>query len=278
MSSMRVLLLGAAIVAGSTLQANSADLYGGSIKDAPVMMAAPAHAGWYLRGDGAWASYNVGDVSIVDQGLINPPSTIVSSGGDIDNGWAIGGGFGRYFGSNFRGDLTLEYRSDVDVSGTANACCSLATQTSVHGVVGLANLYYDFNRGGPIVPYIGGGLGFARLKTGSGVLGCDYDCQNNFGDATYEGTSKTNFAIAGMAGVSVKLRGGEASYVGGGMKDAPVMVEGGRALYLDVGYRFLHLGDIETDHALQTNGNQLDVGWDNLNAHEVRVGLRYDLN
>ena len=29
----------------------------------------------------------------------------------------------------------------------------------------LANLYYDFNRGGRFIPYIGGGIGFAHNET-----------------------------------------------------------------------------------------------------------------
>lgn len=276
--SMRVVLLGAAIVVGSAMQAGAADLYGGGLKDQGPVAVAPVKSNWYLRADGSWAAYSVGDFNLYDHGVVNAPTTFSSTDGDVDNGWGVGGGIGRYFGYNVRGDLTLEYRTSTDVTGTATACCDLGTKSSVDGVVGLANLYYDFNRGARIVPYIGAGIGFAHLKSGGGTLGCVTGCGANFGDATYGGESRTNFAVAGMAGVSVKLRGGEPAYVEGGMKDTPVVIEGGRALYLDVGYRFLHLGDIDGGKALQTNGNAIDVGWDSLNAHEVRVGLRYDLN
>lgn len=276
MSSMRASLIAVALLFGAPLNAAAADLYGG-MKDAPVYAQPTSRGGWYARIDGAWAAYNIGDVSIVDLGLVNAPSDFYNNGGDVDNGWSIGGGVGRYFGGGFRGDLTLEHRTSTKATGTAESCCDLGTETDVDGLVGLANVYYDFNRGGRITPYIGAGLGFARLETDGGTLGCVTGCGVNFGDAEYEGSSNTNLAVAAMAGLSVKLRGGEQTYMGG-IKDAPVMVDSGRGLYLDVGYRFLHLGDVEAGHAVQSNGNELEVGWDDLNAHEVRFGLRYDLN
>ncbi|MEZ5899639.1 MAG: outer membrane protein [Hyphomicrobium sp.] len=277
MAFTRTLSLGAAILFSTVFGANAADLYGG-MKDpqyvAPMVSAGPSV---YLRADGSLAFHTIDDISIVDQGLVNPPSAISGGNSDIDNGWGVGGGVGMYFGRGFRGDLTLEYRTSADVSGTAEAtCCTLGTSTDVDGVVGLANLYYDFNRGGRFMPYLGAGIGFAHLSTGSGTLGCVSACGANFGDATYGGSSTTNFAVAAMAGLTVKLRGGQPVYMGG-VKDEPVMVDSGRGLYLDIGYRFLHLGDVETGNALQTNGNALNVGWDDMNAHEFRFGLRYDL-
>lgn len=276
MASLRAFLLTCAAIAAGTASASAADLYGGGMKDgyAPQPMA-ELRPSIYVRVDGAWAFYNVDDISIADQGLVNAPTTFSGNTSDIDNGWSVGGGVGTYFSRGFRGDLTLEYRTGTNVSGTAIACCTVGTSTDVDGIVGLANLYYDFNRGGRFVPYIGAGIGFAHLKTGGGTLGCVSGCGASSGNATYGGDSTTNFAVAGMAGVSVKLRGGEQVYAGG-IKDAPVMVESGRGLYLDLGYRFLYLGDVEAGSAVQTNGNALQVGFDDLNAHEFRFGLRYD--
>lgn len=284
-----LLVIGAAFVVGSVSGASAADLGnygGGSIKDAPYQVAAPS-AGWYFRIDGGYAAYDADSVSIVDQNTIGAPAATVFSnfGGDVGDGWSVGGGIGRYFGNGFRGDLTLEYRGSTDLRGSASAdpCCELVeTQTEFDGVVGLANLYYDFNRGGRFIPYIGAGIGFAHLKTDGGTLSCSvpnatYSCATDFGDAEYGSSSKTNFAVAAMAGVSIKLRGGEPAYVTS-IKDAPVEVSSGRALYLDAGYRFLYLGDFETHNAYQSNTNQIDVEWNDLTAHEVRVGLRYELN
>lgn len=283
-----LLLIGAAFVLGNASGASAADLGnygGGSIKDAPYEVATPS-AAWYFRVDGGYAAYDIDNVSIVDLNTIGAPAATPFSnfGSDIDNGWSVGGGIGKRFG-NWRIDATLEYRGSTDVSGSASAslCCELVeTETQFDGIVGLANLYYDFNRGGRIVPYIGAGIGFAHLETDGGALSCaipnvGYSCVTDFGPADYDSSSTTNFAAAAMAGISIKLRGGETGYVTS-IKDAPVEVSSGRALYLDAGYRFLYLGDLGTQHAEQANTNRIDLDWDELTAHEVRVGLRYELN
>lgn len=282
MSSMRsvIAMAGAFMALGTAPGAQAADLYGG-MKDEPYVHQAPAGpSGWYITGYGAWASYDVDDVSVTDLALTGLPVTAFTDAtSDIDSGWAFGGGVGRYFGRGFRGDLTLEYRTSTDVSGSvgASCCTEISTQTELDGVVGLANLYYDFNRGGRFVPYIGGGIGFAHLETDGGTVSCTVGCAGLFGDADYGGSSTTNFAAAAMAGLTWQIRSGGTQYMGG-IKDEPVAVSTGRALYLDVGYRFLYLGDVEAGNAVQTSGNELEVGWDSLMSHEVRVGLRYDLN
>ena len=81
-----------------------------------------------------------------------------------------------------------------------------------------------------------------------------------------------------MAGVSWRIRGGETTYVGG-LKDEPVAVSSGHALYLDVGYRFLYLGERQRQMTLceQARGRR-EPKVKNITAQEVRVGLRYDLN
>jgi opacity protein-like surface antigen len=80
-----------------------------------------------------------------------------------------------------------------------------------------------------------------------------------------------------MAGVSWRIRGGETTYVGG-LKDEPVAVSNGHALYLDVGYRFLYLGDVKTGDITWNPGEVVDPEIKNITAHQIRVGLRYDLN
>jgi opacity protein-like surface antigen len=149
-------------------------------------------------------------------------------------------------------------------------------KTSFDSTVFLANLYYDFNRGGRFVPYIGAGIGFAHTRVDDGIVTNGCGCV-----ATFDGASETNFALAAMAGFSWKIRGGEPVYVGGLKDNIPVQVSGGRAMYLDVGYRYLWLGDVKTGDLVFTGVNPpppVDPEIKNLSAHEVRVGLRYDLN
>lgn len=288
-----LLLLGAAFVLGNASGASAADLGnygGGSIKDGPYVESYTPSAAWYFRVDGAYSAYDIDDVSLFDHNIGTPPAgapTAFSNfGGGVDDGWSIGGGIGKRFG-NWRIDATLEHRGSTDLTGSASAsCCDLLeTETSFDGIVGLANLYYDFNRGGRIIPYIGAGIGFAHLKTDGGALSCSVPAApathchiptTAFGDSEYGSSSTTNFAVAAMAGLSFKLFGGEGGQYSASIKDAPIVSD--RALYLDAGYRFLYLGDFDTNASYQSNGNQIDLEWNDLTAHEVRVGLRYELN
>jgi opacity protein-like surface antigen len=270
LSTRKAILVSAALILGGTQGALAADLYGGgSFKDAPVMAPMPAaSAGWYVRVAGG---YNLFSDPTIDVEGFNK-----TTNNSIDNSWSVGGGIGRYFGLGFRGDITVDHLFDAGVEGDINCGCGTYVGTAkfdFSSTVVLANLYYDFNRGGRFVPYIGAGIGFAHNETSSGVV--DNSC---FCIATIEKGSSNQFAAAGMAGVSWRLRGGETTYVGG-LKDEPVAVNNGRALYLDVGYRFLYLGSVNTGDLVWASTNVgVDPKVKNITAQEVRVGLRYDLN
>ncbi len=265
----KVLLVGAALVLGSAHGALAADLYGGGLKDAPAMAPMPApSAGWYVRVDGGYDLFD--DPTITVDGFSKTTNT------SIDGSWSVGGGIGRYFGSGFRGDITVDHLFDSQTEGDINCGCGTYVGTAkfdFSSTVVLANLYYDFNRGGRFVPYLGAGVGFAHNETSSGVVDDACGCI-----ATIDKGSDNQFAAAAMAGLSWRLRGGETRYVGG-LKDEPVAVSSGNALYLDVGYRFLYLGSVKTGDLVW---NSTDVGVDpevkDITAHQVRVGLRYDLN
>jgi opacity protein-like surface antigen len=266
----KVLALGAALVLGGALDASAADLYGGSLKDALAMAPMPApSAGWYARIDGGYNWYTNPTIDV--EGFSATTNT------SIDGAWSVGGGIGRYFGRGFRGDITVDHLFDSEVNGDINCNCGGGyvgtAKFDFSSTVVLANLYYDFNRGGRFVPYIGGGVGFAHNETSAGEVDNSCVCV-----ATIDKGSSNSFAAAAMAGVAWRIRGGETRYVGG-LKDEPVAVSGGNALYMDFGYRFLYLGDVKTG---DLTWNSTNVGVDpevkNITAHEVRVGLRYDLN
>jgi opacity protein-like surface antigen len=267
-SARKVLLLGAAFVLGSALSASAADLYGGSIKDAPEMAPMPAaSAGWYLRVDGGYNWFTTPGVEM-DQGYTAHDTK-------LDGTWSIGGGIGRYFGRGFRGDITVDHLFNSNVSSEFCDCYGTASHAKFDfsSTVLLANLYYDFNRGGRFVPYIGAGVGFAHNETGAGSVTEDCGCEGTIGKG-----SSNSFAAAAMAGISWKIRGGETTYVGG-LKDEPVAVNSGHAMYLDVGYRFLYLGDVKTgDITWDVAAPSVDPKLKDITAHQIRVGLRYDLN
>lgn len=264
LNARKALFLGAALVLGSALSASAADL--GGLKDEPVAApAATGPSGWYIRADGGYAWYD------------NPGITVegfTAHDTDMGGAWSVGGGIGYYFGRGFRGDITVDHLFDATTETTLCNCGGEigTAKFDVSSTVVLANLYYDFNRGGRFMPYIGGGVGFAHNETSGGTINTVCGC-----DGTVDGGSSNSFAAAGMAGFSWRLRGGEPRYMGG-LKDEPVAVSSGNALYLDVGYRFLYLGDVNTGE-LAWDGNSVnEAKVKDVTAHQIRIGLRYDLN
>lgn len=253
----RALVAGAAMICSLSAVHAGGDLRG-SVKDdyAPVATS----SGWYVRADLGYAWQNSDRVSV-----LHP--TIASS--SISDTWSIGGGVGRYFGRGFRGDLTYEFRDNTDINATSTNCCSTSTHFSMRSQVLLANLYYDFRPGERINPYVGAGIGFARNESSGGSYP-----GNTCGCTPYEEKTQYNLAWALMAGASIRLDRGVQRV--GGIKDSGyVSVSEPGRLHLDLGYRYLNLGDAAT------GPNQYDgvagPKAANIDAHEIRVGLRYDL-
>lgn len=249
----RVLLAGAALVATASGAMAGGDLYGG-VKDAPVQVS----RSWYLRGDFGWAWQNADSLTVYHP-------TLASSG--VDDTWTIGGGVGRYFGRGFRGDVTYEWRGNTDFTADSTACCSTSTRFSMRSQAVLANLYYDFRPGQRFNPYVGAGIGAAYVDTSGGSYP-----NNTCGCVPYVGKDQWNFAWALMAGVSMRLDRG--TRYAGGIKDSVTYTEPGR-LHLDLGYRYLNLGEVATGP--NSWDNRPGPKTDSLDAHEFRVGLRYDL-
>jgi len=254
-ATYRSVVAGAALVLAGAASASAADLYGG-MKDAPVVYAQPAT--WYLRGD---YSYSWMDGSELSRAIVAFDSA------SIDNTWGVGGGIGYYFGRGIRGDVTYEWRASADVRGTGPG--TVSTQFDLQSSLLLANLYYDFRPYERFTPYVGIGLGAAHHRAGGGtVQACGGLCAN-FGD-------DSNWSAAGalMAGFSFRIdRGGHAPV---SIKDTAVYTEPGR-LHLDVGYRFLYLGDAHTGNLIGTTFATPGPRLDDITAHEIRVGLRWDI-
>jgi opacity protein-like surface antigen len=253
--SYRSIIAGAALMVAGATGASAADLYGG-MKDAPMVYSHPAN--WYLRGDFGYAWMDGGELS---------RAIVPFDSASIDNTWALGGGGGYYFGRGVRGDLTYEWRGSTDVVGTGPG--TVSTQFDLHSSVLLANLYYDFRPFERFTPFVGIGLGAAHHRaSGGSIVACGGLC-NNFGD-------DSNWSAAGalMAGFSYRIdRGGHAPV---SIKDGGGTIEPGR-LHLDVGYRFLYLGDAHTGNLIGTTFVTPGPRLDDITAHEIRVGLRWDI-
>jgi opacity protein-like surface antigen len=242
---------------------------GAKAADMPVYYepeAVEEYGGWYLRGD-IGASFQFSD------DLDSPYFDTIAAAGDtlylFDSEWSpswfLGAGVGYQINDSWRVDVTGEYRFDSDFS--ANDAYDTDSDGDIDGTnfydgkkeeaVFLFNAYYDFESYGIVKPYVGAGVGAAWIKISEFT---DVN-PNPFAIGLSGSTETWNFAAALYAGATVDLK---------------------ENLKLDVGYRFLYMGDAETEDLLDPNGvNNIpgnSFNFDNIMSHDLKVGLRYMFN
>jgi len=128
---------------------------------------------------------------------------------DLEDGFVASLGAGYGFAGGFRGEIAVDHRNnDVDL---------IADEVKVWSA--MANLYYDFNRGGRFQPYLGLGVGYA----------------NGESDIFEDGDG---WAYQGMAGI------------GYAMSENAV---------LDVGYRYFAAPELDFDTGFEADYEQQAV-------------------
>ncbi|MGI9405789.1 MAG: outer membrane protein [Hyphomicrobiaceae bacterium] len=188
---------------------------------------------------------------------------------DLDSGFGFDIGFGCGWTRGFRGsikddvierpgglraDVTYTLRSDADFQGVppnAPPVDPITTDISSHTV--MVNGYWDFGRMSHFQPYVGAGIGLAYVDMDDVTI-------VNGVDVTFAGNSQWNFAWQVMAGVGIALS---------------------ERATLDIGYRFVSLGDVDTNAAAFQGGAAVGTSIleiDDIYAHEVKVGIRMSLD
>lgn len=155
-----------------------------------------AHAtdGWYGRGEVGYSFDGQVDFD-------NRPDV------DLDNGWMVDGAIGYAFGKENNTGVRLEgelsyWNNQVD-GGQFNGA-------DVSATAGMLNAYVDFNRQGKWQPYLGAGVGYAKIE----------------GDQGANSISDEGVGYQAMAGVGIVL--------------SP-------QLTMDVGYRYLKVPNLDGD-------------------------------
>lgn len=222
--------------------------------------------GCYVRADAGygWSARDDATATITPYGYISASGDVQDS--SLDGSWFGEVGFGCSLvrqstvgGSikdepvvvtsptGLRGDITFSFHGERDFDGEPVTPPNMfdPVHAKVRSDALMFNLYYDLPAMQRFTPYVGAGIGVAfvdlrdiTFTNGSTVRIADQD--------------ETNFAWSLMAGVATDI---------------------GRGMKIDVGYRYLNMGDIESNNA--AIGYRLKI--DDVSEHQVRVGLRIPL-
>jgi opacity protein-like surface antigen len=238
-SWLRTLAVAGAAMAMSGALARAADMPGYPPPPLPQPEYRPRlidpSTGWYLRGDiGAYWGQLTGAQSVAP---FSDPT-------DSSLGKGMTGGLGVGIKTSWlRTDVTIDYASPVKYQGTVAA--SGDTTAKIQATTALVNGYLDLGSWYRVSPYIGAGAGVAYTRV--------FDYAGPAPPLTGDTSNKQwNFAWAGMAGIAFAIS---------------------HNLMMDVGYRYLNIGDVKTgSDALGA------MTFKNVSAHEARVGLRWSFD
>ncbi len=247
-STMSATVLVSLLLSG---QANAADIYqgsGGSLKDGPYT--APSTIYFAIRGGATFADETDFDIALGDATL-NVENEYDEPGFFISG--AIGVSLASWTGvEGLRGELELGYlRNDIDqhiVAGGAFDSADSFGETSA--IFGLANIFYDFNQFGRIKPFLGAGIGIAKVKFDDHGVDLSGDGISNGNNTVVQNDSDTGFAYQLSAGANITIT---------------------ESVDLELGYRYLGITGVDLT---STTGPTSDVDVDN---HIVYGGLRFKL-
>jgi opacity protein-like surface antigen len=186
-----------------------------------------------------------------------------------DSATFFGLGVGYKFNDWFRADLTGEYRGKSNFHGSDNVTFTDATGT-IRGVdnysgsksewVFLANAYVDLGTWWCITPYIGAGIGGAKVN----IIGFRDDGFNDVNTLSVStayaaDASKFNFAWALHAGITYKVT---------------------QSMSIDLGYRYLDMGSGTTGPTRAFDGSFTNGGpftFNHITSHDLKLGVRWML-
>lgn len=234
-----------------------------AIAPPPQMYAPPPvvedFGGWYLRGDIGFSNQRV-------ERLNNVLDTVGSPTSVQNNNFGTAGIFGLGVGYKvnnwFRADVTGEYRGNSQFFGTdrltyAGPSYGVDTYNATKNEwVVLANAYVDLGTWWCITPFIGAGVGGARVA----INGFTDTNTPTSGVAFGDNVAKWNFAWAAHAGIAYKV--------------SPNFT-------VELAYRYLDMGDGLTGDLRTFNGVNTvynPTTFKNITSHDLKLGVRWNFD
>jgi opacity protein-like surface antigen len=236
--------------------------------------------GWYLRGDIGFSNQRVDNIRNTNAALYaNNSSFQETTNFDSAGTYQVGAGY--QFNSWFRADVTGEYRGSANFKGTDLVSGPFAGaigsgidnySASKSELLFLANVYADLGTWWCVTPFIGAGIGTARVSI------------NNFSD-----NGLSNEHVAG---------GGAAAFVGGPPVASAVTAANGSewnfawALHaglaykispnatLELAYSYVNLGNGTTgvDNAFDGSVGGHVFKFNNITSNDVKLGVRWNFD
>jgi opacity protein-like surface antigen len=235
--------------------------------------------GWYLRGDIGFSNQRVKNIEMGDgrNAALNSLDQTTS----FDTAGIYQGGVGYQFNSWLRGDITGQYRGNSNFKGTDRITGFASDAALYNGVnnynatksewVVMANAYVDLGTWWCVTPFIGAGVGMARVNianyTDNGALDA-FDAgggvvTRNVGPfpsyANASSASKWNLAWALHTGLAYKIN---------------------PATTVELGYSYMNMGDGATGPVTTYNGFTRGVAmqFKDITSHDLKLGVRWNLD
>ncbi len=217
----------------------------------------------YLRG---YIGFTNQKVDNLDTSLIATPDELETLQSQFEAGGLAGAAFGYRFNEWFRVDVSSEYRMRTAYDGldryetTTDANPATWDGTNDYHAdkseyVVLANAFVDLGTYSHVTPYVGAGAGFSYTM----IDGFTDINTPTSGVAYANGDGQWNFAWALYAGLGFEVND---------------------RVTLDVGYRYLSVGDGNTGDVIPFTGPNTPntpVIFEDITSHDVTFGFRYAL-
>lgn len=175
--------------------------------------------------------------------------------GEVKDGYVLSGAAGVAFDFGLRLEGELGWRGERTTSGSGSlGGVRYGAASKIELLTLMANAFYDLDFGSPIVPYVGGGIGWAQAK--AKTLTVELDGLGRL--SSEQGATESGFAWSLMAGVAYRLS---------------------TSTSVDLGYRYLDAGTAETKGSATdafgfSTGAARKTSQD-LTLHEISFGVRY---
>ncbi|MGM4926379.1 outer membrane protein [Tardiphaga sp. 804_B3_N1_9] len=249
------------------------------IAPSPQMYAPPPvedFGGWYLRGDIGFSNQRVKNIEMGDGRNANLLSLQQTTAFDTAGIFQLGVGY--QFNNWFRGDITGQYRGNSNFKGTDHVTfpSSGLVGTGVNNYnatksewVVMANGYVDLGTWWCVTPFVGAGVGMARVNIGNytdngainvGSAGGVPFIGGPFPSyASAPAASKWNFAWALHTGLAYKVN---------------------PAMTVELGYSYMNLGDGQTGPVSTYDGFTRGVAmqFKDITSHDLKLGVRWNLD